>query len=73
VRSYWELVEGTHWELDKHVENPFGPKILIPPPSPKRKKNLGPYVHVASPHWLQEVFLVTCVLCDFWPRLMAKA
>jgi hypothetical protein len=42
VRSYWEHVEGTHWELDKHVENPFGPKILIPPPSPKRKKNLGP-------------------------------
>jgi len=42
VRSCWEHVGGTHWELDKQVENPFGPKILIPPPSPKRKKNLGP-------------------------------
>jgi hypothetical protein len=42
VRSYWEHVGGTQWELDKHVENPFGPKILISPPSPQKKKELGP-------------------------------
>jgi hypothetical protein len=38
----------TQWELEKPLNTPTLPQ--------KKKKNLGTWVHAASPHWLQECF-----------------
>ncbi len=48
-------------------------KIQHPHPCPIRKKIRVPWVHAASPHWLQEKNVCTYVLCHFWPRLMEGA
>jgi hypothetical protein len=50
---------GTHWEQPKSKH-----------PHPLTKET---WVHAASPHWLQDFFLPTRVLCHFWCRLMEGA
>jgi hypothetical protein len=40
---------------------------------PQKRKTHAPWMHAASPHWLQESFLPTCLLYDFWPRVMLGA
>jgi len=46
---------GTYWELDGNTmgtrKTPQRPHFTT-----KEKKNLGTWVHAASPHWLQECF-----------------
>ncbi len=54
---------GTHWEQQKSNTCT---------PSPKEKKSPGAKI-TTSPHWLQDFSLLTCVLCHFWPSLMARA
>jgi hypothetical protein len=61
----WGPIEnfmGTHWEQ----QNP------TPSPCPSWKKNLGTWMHAASPHCLQQKSLLPSTLCHFWPRLMAS-
>jgi hypothetical protein len=69
VRSYWEHVKepignlmGIQWE---QIENK---KNWTSQPSPhKRKTNMGCMLHhlIGS----RNCVLLTCVLCNFWPRL----
>jgi len=77
---------GTHWELEEHVESPLiemqwelhgnimgKNKNPTLPPSCKRKKKPGPLGACCLTHWLQEMFLPICIICHFWPSLMAGA
>jgi hypothetical protein len=47
---------GKYWEIDENTmgtrKTPNTPTL----PQKKEKKNLGTWVHAASPHWLQECF-----------------
>jgi hypothetical protein len=45
---------GTWWEHRRNIENKINPNN---PTLPKRKKTWAPWVHTASPHWLQEIVL----------------
>lgn len=68
----WDNVKeqlGTCWEQQKS-------NTLTLPKRKRRRKKKKPmrhWVHAASPHWLQESFLPTCVLCHSWPTLMTGA
>jgi hypothetical protein len=51
-----------HQELVDHVGNPLGTSWehlgSDKNPGQKKKKSLGPQVHAASPHWLEEFFFL---------------
>ncbi len=60
MRTQWKLCENT-------IRTTKGCT------SPQKKKKLGPKCMVSHPIETQNVLLSTCVLCHFWPRLMARA
>jgi hypothetical protein len=50
-----------------NIENTLGTtKFQHSTLSLKEKEPRPPWVDVTSPHWLQEYFLPTYVLCHFW-------